>query len=130
MKKEKSCGAIIINNKKVLLVYEKNRNFWGFPKGHVEQNETELETAIREVKEEVGLDIDILKEKRYEFKYNIGKEIEKTCVLFVSFPKTFNIKNQESEIELSKWFTFDEALKTLTYDNQKEILKLAIKEYK
>ena len=130
MKKEKSCGAIIINNKKVLLVYEKNRNFWGFPKGHVEQNETEIETAIREVKEEVGLDIDILKEKRYEFKYNIGKDIEKTCVLFISFPKTFIIKKQESEIELSKWFTFDEALKTLTYDNQKEILKLAIKEYK
>lgn len=130
MKKEKSCGSIIINDKKVLLVYEKDRNFWGFPKGHIEKNETEIETAIREVKEEVGLDIEILKEKRYEFKYYVGNNIEKTCVLFVSFPKTFNVKNQESEIELSKWFTFEEALETLTYDSQKEILKLAIKEYK
>ena len=45
IKKEKSCGCIIIKNKNVLLVYEKNRNFWGFPKGHMEDGETEIETA-------------------------------------------------------------------------------------
>ena len=59
LKKEKSCGCIIIKDKKVLLVYEKNRNFWGFPKGHMEDGETEIETALREVKEEVGLDVEI-----------------------------------------------------------------------
>lgn len=43
MKKEKSCGCSIIKNNKVLLVYEKNRNFWGFPKGHTEDGENEIE---------------------------------------------------------------------------------------
>ena len=39
LKKEKSCGCIIIKNGKVLLVYEKNRNFWGFPKGQKKQDQ-------------------------------------------------------------------------------------------
>ena len=65
MKKETSCGCIIFDKEthsKVLIVYEKNRNFWGFPKGHIEEGETEIETALREVKEEVGLDVDIINE--------------------------------------------------------------------
>ena len=56
MKHEKSCGCIIIEDKKVLLIKQTN-GIWGFPKGHVEKNETELQTAEREVKEETGLDI-------------------------------------------------------------------------
>ena len=63
LKKEKSCGCIIIKDNKVLLVYEKRRNFWGFPKGHMEDGENEIETALREVKEEVGLDVEINIEK-------------------------------------------------------------------
>ena len=54
MKHEKSCGCIIIEDKKVLLIKQTN-GIWGFPKGHVEENETELQTAEREVKEETGL---------------------------------------------------------------------------
>ena len=53
LKKEKSCGCIIIKDEKVLLVYEKNRNFWGFPKGHVEKNEKEVETEVN--KEETDI---------------------------------------------------------------------------
>ena len=54
MKNEKSCGCIIIDNGKVLLV-KQTAGHWGFPKGHVETNETEIETAIRETKEETNL---------------------------------------------------------------------------
>ena len=50
MKHEKSCGCIIIEDKKVLLIKQTN-GIWGFPKGHVEKNETELQTAEREVKQ-------------------------------------------------------------------------------
>lgn len=122
MKQEKSCGCIIINNNKVLLVYEKNQNFWGFPKGHVEQNETEIETAKREVKEEVGLDIKIIEDTRYEFKYTINNNVEKTCVIFLAYPITLQVHNQESEISKSKWFNIEEAIKILPYENQKEAL--------
>lgn len=127
LKKEKCCGCIIIENNKVLLVYEKNRNFWGFPKGHMEKGENEIETALREVKEEVGLDVEIIdKEKRYILNYIIRDEIDKTTVLYLAIPKNKEIVMQESEIEKVKWCDFEEALETLTFDNSKEVFKKVI----
>ena len=44
IKKEKACGCIIIENRKVLLI-QQTKGHWGFPKGHMELGETEIETA-------------------------------------------------------------------------------------
>ena len=126
LKKEKSCGCIIIKDKKVLLVYEKNRNFWGFPKGHMEDGETEIETALREVKEEVGLDVEIDKKRRYTLNYVIGNEIDKTTVLYIAKAKNKKIIMQENEIENTKWCSFEEALNMLTFDDWKEMFKKVI----
>ena len=61
---EKSCGAVIFrknkNDVKLLLVKNHNGRHWSFPKGHIEENETEEETAIREIKEETNLDVKIM----------------------------------------------------------------------
>ena len=130
LKKEKSCGCIIIKNNKVLLVYEKNMNFWGFPKGHMEKGENEIETALREVKEEVGLDVEIDNEKRYVLNYNVRTEIDKTTVLYVASPNNEKIVMQESEIEDAKWCDFEEALNTLTFDNSREMFKNVIEDLK
>ena len=130
LKKEKSCGCIIIKNGKVLLVYEKNRNFWGFPKGHVENGETEIETALREVKEEVGLDVDIDAEKRYTLNYNIKNEIDKTTVLYIAKHKNDQFVIQENEIENAKWCNFEEALKTLTFEDWREMFRKVINDLK
>ena len=54
---EKACGCIISQNNKILLIRQMS-GMWGFPKGHVEEGETEEQTAKREVKEETGLSID------------------------------------------------------------------------
>lgn len=126
LRKEKSCGCIIIKDNKVLLVYEKNRNFWGFPKGHMENEENEIETALREVKEEVGLEVEIDEEKRYILNYIIRDEIDKTTVLYIARPKNEEIIMQESEIENVKWCSFEEALDTLTFDNWKEMFRSVI----
>ena len=128
LRKEKSCGCIIIKDDKVLLVYEKNRNFWGFPKGHMEKGENEIQTALREVKEEVGLDVQIDVNKRYTINYIINNEIDKTSVLYIAKPINENIVMQESEIENIKWCDFDEALHTLTFDNWKEMFKIVIRD--
>lgn len=130
LKKEKSCGCIIIENNKILLVYEKRRNFWGLPKGHVEEGESELETAKREVKEEVGLDVEISTVKRYTLNYIIKEEIDKTSVFYFAKPKNEIIKMQESEIENVRWCTFEEAIELLTFEDWKEMLNKAIEDYK
>ena len=129
MKKEKSCGCIIVNGlHKVLLIYEKNRNFWGFPKGHMENGEDEIQTALREVKEEVGLDVEIDTQKRYTLNYIINNEIDKTTVLYLAKPITEEVVMQESEIENAKWCKFDEALSLLTFDNWKDVFRQVIKD--
>ena len=61
MQYEKSCGAIVFRkyhgNTELLLIKHANGGHWSFPKGHVEPGETEEETAAREVKEEVAIDV-------------------------------------------------------------------------
>lgn len=128
LKKEKSCGCIIIKNKKVLLIYEKQSEYWGFPKGHIEGKETETQTALREVKEEVGLDVEIDETKRYSLNYITNSQVDKTTVLYVATPKNEDLKLQESEVEDAKWCTFDEALKILTFANLKEVFSKALKD--
>lgn len=130
LKKEKSCGCIIIKEDKVLLICQKNNKVWGFPKGHIEENETEIQTALREVKEEVGLDVKIDIEKRYVLNYIINDEIDKTTVLYIAVPKNEKIHMQESEIEDIKWCSFDEALNILTFDNSKKLFRQVIEDIK
>ena len=91
--REKSCGCIIINKNKVLLI-KQTKGHWGFPKGHVEKDETEIETAIREVKEETGLDIKDL--KLVGVNNNVSPNFNRYLV-FLFKTKTFSGELKSSE---------------------------------
>lgn len=127
--KEKCCGCIIINDNKVLLI-KQIQGHWGFPKGHVEKNETELETAAREVKEETNLDVEIDANKRYTMEYVTDKGKLKQVVLFVAKCTGGEIKAQECEVNEIKWLDFDEAVETITYENTRELFKEILKDIK
>ena len=120
MKKEKSCGTIIIKNDEVLIIRQKS-GFCGFPKGHVENGETEVETAIRETKEETNIDVEVNESLRFEMSYITDKNIDKTVVFFVAKPTTEEIIIQEEELSDAKWVKFDEVEDNLTFDNAKEL---------
>ena len=128
MQKEKSCGAIIYNKNKEVLIVKHNAGHWDFPKGHVEENETEIQTAIREVKEETDIDITIYKEYRYEIHYNPKENVGKTVVFFLANNVNNNAKKQDEEIANIGWFKYDEALNILTYDDAKKLLKQSYKD--
>jgi 8-oxo-dGTP pyrophosphatase MutT (NUDIX family) len=129
MKKEKSCGCIIMDGGKVLLVQE-TEGHWGFPKGHVEAGETEFETAIRETKEETNIDVEIDDSKRYEINYIVREEIDKTVVYFLGKKLNDNIIRQESEINSVEWIPYKEAIERITYDNAKGVLKQVLDDMK
>lgn len=122
MKFEKSCGCIIIENRKVLLI-KQIKGIWGFPKGHVEKDETELETAIREVKEETNIDVEVQEDKRYTMNYKTDKGADKEVVLFLAKKIGGEIKPQESEVSVIEWLDFDEAIKKISYENTKELFR-------
>ncbi|MBU4204756.1 NUDIX hydrolase [Patescibacteria group bacterium] len=63
LEKHFTASALIIDNGKVLLVHHKKLGVWLYPGGHIEKNETPEQTVIREVKEETGLDVEIMGEK-------------------------------------------------------------------
>jgi tRNA nucleotidyltransferase (CCA-adding enzyme) len=128
MNREKSCGCIIIKDNKVLLIKSNASGVWGFPKGHVEGNENEQETALREVKEETNLDVEICSSKRYTQKYIVCKNTEKEVVYFIAKLIGGEEKPQVEEIEQLKWMNYEEAVKTITFKNTREILKRMWKE--
>ena len=125
---EKSCGAIIFNEDKVLVV-KQTSGFYGFPKGHVEIGETEKETAIREVKEETGLDIKIISDKRYTQSYIVKENVHKDVVFFIAKLENNNEKRQVEEIEEILWIDINEVEKILTYDSLKELWKEVKKDF-
>lgn len=127
MKKEKCCGCIIFDEDKVLLI-KQNNGVCGFPKGHVENDETEVETAIREVKEETNLDVIIDESKRYQIQYTTDTGIDKEVVFFVAHKKNNDIIKQECEIEEIKWLNFDDALDFISFDNSKDLFKKVLKD--
>ena len=127
--REKSCGTIIIDNNKVLIIKQK-QGFYGFTKGHMEENETEIETAIRETKEETNLDVLIYETKRYSVNYKVNNKINKEVIYYLAKPITKNIKKQESEINEILWVDIDKVIDILTYNNIKNMWKKVLKDIK
>lgn len=128
MKKVKSCGCIIIENNKVLLIQQKKGN-WGFPKGRVEKNETECETAIREVKEETNLDVKIEDvNKKYVDSYFAKKNEFKEVVFFLAKRIGGEIKPQENEIKKVEWVDLIEAINRITMKSTKILYQKVLTE--
>ena len=123
MRKEKSCGCVVINDEnKILMIRSKNEGIWGFPKGHVENGETEIETAIREVKEETNIDVEILENNRFIMNYIIKDTIDKEVVIFIAKKTSDNIIPQQEEVSEIRWFDIDEAIKIVNFLNTKMLL--------
>lgn len=114
---EKSCGCVVVNDDRVLLIRQ-NDNSIGFPKGHMEIGETEIETAIRETREETGLDVNIISTKKYKIKYYVDEIILKEVTYFLAKPVNHNSKIiiQKSELIDANWFLKDDVGKSLTYE--------------
>ena len=121
MKYEKSCGAVVFNGDTVLVVKHRAGHV-DFPKGHVEENETEEETAIREVKEETNIDISIAG-YRTTVHYSPTPGVEKEVVFFLANKIGGEIIPQLSEVIEVKWIPISEVEKTLTYQSAIELCK-------
>lgn len=117
---EKSCGAIVFDGNLVLLVKHRSGHT-AFPKGHVEGDETEWETAKREILEETNIVADIDPNYRYSSTYSPKEGVIKEVIYFLGKKISGEIISQESEITESMWVPKDEVLKYLTYDDVKDI---------
>jgi bis(5'-nucleosidyl)-tetraphosphatase len=127
IKEEKSIAAVVYNQNEYLLL-KYGLGHWEFVKGHIEKGETEKETIMRELEEETGItDASIIEgfKEKYNYNYISGRrKIHK-------FVSCYLIKSNTRDVTLSfehvgyKWLSFQKAIKQLTYDNAKKILKKA-----
>ncbi len=126
---EKSCGAVVFNRlngeTKVLLVKNKNGRYWSFPKGHIEENENEIQTALREIKEETGLSVKMIGGFRETSEYSPFGKVKKKVVFFLAEAFTDKVEIQADEIDYSIWVDFEEAKSMCCYSNDISVLEKA-----
>lgn len=125
---EVSAGAIlytIINNEIYYLLIKDFHNNWGFAKGHIEKNETEKMAAIREIKEEVGIEAVIESDYKEELIYIMPNNIEKRSIYYIGKYRNQNPIKQDSEIQEIKLVKYSDALSLLSFENMKTTFKKA-----
>jgi tRNA nucleotidyltransferase (CCA-adding enzyme) len=126
MKLERSCGAIVIHDGKILLVQERKNRNWGFPKGHVEGEETDEQAATREIYEETGLRATLRQDFRREITFKTKKGKMKTVVLFIATVETAKLGKPDKNISECRWATPAEALHLLTFAATRAVLQTVI----
>lgn len=127
---EKSCGFIayqLRNNTREYLVLQSLNGDFGFPKGHVEKDETEYETALRELKEETNVDIEIVEgfRKQIEYLMSSKKDVIKIAVYFLGKCTSNTIICQENEALCALFLPIEKALSVLSFEETRNILKEA-----
>ena len=117
----------------VALIAVKDGTVWCLPKGLVEEGENIAGTAHREVKEETGLDGKIIKLIDHIQYFYAHKEKEVTTrffkiVYFFLMEYTGgDVKDHDAEVNDCRWFPIDDAIRSVEYKGEKEILKKAKK---
>jgi bis(5'-nucleosidyl)-tetraphosphatase len=130
----------------LFLLIQHQAGHWGFPKGHPHPGESPIEAAKREFQEETGIhDCEVLEEPSFVEHYSFvknegpgaaehyffakkGEPIEKTVTYFLAFVNSMEVQLQEEEIQNSAWSSFEEAVKLISFNENRRILK-EVKEY-
>ena len=130
MNYEYSCGAVVFTliegEPHYLLIRAKDQpaGCHGFPKGHMEAGETEVQTALREIYEEVGLRVRLLEGFRAVTEYPLPypPDTRKRVVFFLAEYENQQITIQESELASYTIAPFPQALELTEYADSKQIL--------
>jgi 8-oxo-dGTP pyrophosphatase MutT (NUDIX family) len=131
-KVETSAGGVVYrraaNGPLFLLIRDPYQN-WGLPKGHIEAGETAVDAAIREVSEETGL-CDLIAGAELPgidwYFRDHGRLIHKYCKFFLMECRAGEAQPQVEEgISACIWLPLPDALRTVTYDNARQVLREA-----
>ncbi|MGN0408734.1 MAG: NUDIX hydrolase [Bacteroides sp.] len=130
-----SCGGVVIFRGKILVLYKSYKNKyegWMLPKGTVEEGEEYEETAIREVKEESGVDAQIIRYiGKSSYTFSVPQDtVDKDVHWYLMMSDSYYSKPQREEFfEDSGYYKYHEAYHLLKYPNEKQILEKAYAQY-
>ena len=127
---ETSAGAVVFTRTDGGVKYvitESVRGIHGFPKGHIEPGETETAAALREIREEVGLNVRLDEEFKTVEEYALpGRSgLFKRVIYFLGEYEDQPIECQESEISSAGLYGCDEAMEMFEHDSSRRVLREA-----
>lgn len=127
---EKSCGAIVFTRKAgqlLFVIVEEQSGACSFPKGHMEGNETETETARREIWEETGLQPEFLNGFRQQEEYHLSEKpgTWKRVTYFLAEFGDEPLIPQEGEIRKVYLLPYEQACRLIPHENTRRILTAA-----
>lgn len=128
---EVSAGGVVYRRRgervELLLAARRTRRgelAWGLAKGGIEPDETPEQAAVREVREETGIEAEIeasLDETRYFYVWE-GVRIRKTVHFFLMRAIGGDVSDHDDEMEDVRWFSLQRALRRASYRGEREVL--------
>jgi len=131
-RQETSAGGIVVRREGERVLYLLIRDSydnWGFPKGHVEEGELPEDAALREVREETGLDALRLRGAVHTvdwyFRFR-GRLVHKVCHFYLMDTDRAHTAPQASEgITACRWGSYEDAEELIAYENARDVLRRA-----
>jgi len=132
---ERSAGGVVFRRTEdgidIALAARRTRRgelAWGLPKGLIEPDEQPEEAALREVREETGLEAEIdedLGSISYFYQWD-GEGVRKTVRFFLMHATGGDVEHHDHEMEEVRWFPLDQAAKRSTYRSEREVVLKAV----
>ena len=131
---EFSAGGVVVNEaNEVVVIVPIRRSADGskvlaLPKGHPDGAESPLEAALREVREEAGVEaevVDSLGEVKYWYQRG-GRRIAKVVEFFLLRYVSGDVGDHDHEVEQARWIPATQAATTLTYDGERKMVRKAL----
>lgn len=134
VKWEFSAGGVVFkeDQDQIYILLIKNKDRYGFPKGNIERTEKREDAAVREVKEETGVDAEVLDYLgNVEYWYRSGVDtIHKFVYYYLMKYVGGELNPQKEEIESAEWVPINQVEEKLSFDKDKKIFSLAVKKLK
>jgi 8-oxo-dGTP pyrophosphatase MutT (NUDIX family) len=133
--RERSAGGVVVRGEEAIVIVPTRRGaqgqrVLGLPKGHVGPGETPEQAALREVREEAGVEAELvgkLGDVRYFYQRG-GRRILKQVTFFLLAYRSGSPENHDDEVEEARWMPLAEAAKALSYDGEREMAARALSE--
>jgi len=131
--REFSCGGVVVRGAECIVIVPTRRAAGGvqvlaLPKGHPEDGETPADAALREVREEAGVETTVrekLGNVRYWYQRD-GKRISKTVAFFLLDYVAGEPDDHDHEVEYARWISLEEAARSLTYKGERDMAERAL----